>query len=497
MIHQIAKELSIKPNQAEAVVELLQEGATIPFIARYRKEKTGSLDEVAIQAVRDRFEYLTELFERKTAVLSSMQELGKWTPEFAQAVSAATTKQQVEDLYAPFKPKRRTRAQIAREMGLEPLADLLQAQADPTQELARLSQEEPTKALPLAEMLERARDILAERISERPDTKERIRQLAWSQGVLMSKAKPEWAAQKSKFGQYYDFQEPIAKLPAHRFLAMRRGEEEGVLRLDLVLPEPEILTLLQTTWLNPQKPGGELEKAITESWNRLLGPSIEVDLRLELKTRSDEESIQVFGLNLKELLLAAPAGEVTVLGLDPGLRTGSKYALIDKTGKLVRQGTLYTVASKGQLAESLKELQFLLDKEQPRFIAIGNGTGSRELMTLVRGLNLGNAQPVMVNEAGASVYSASAIAREEFPDLDVSLRGAVSIARRLQDPLAELVKIDPKSIGVGQYQHDVHQPLLQRKLDEVVESCVNSVGVEINTASAPLLARVAGVGPSL
>ncbi len=501
MLEQIAKELQLKPFQVEAVVSLIEEGGTIPFIARYRKERTGNLDEVQIRDVRDRYEYLVELGERKEAVLASITEQGKLTPELQKALAQAETKQSLEDLYLPYKPKRRTRATLARELGLEPLAKLIVEQKPTTQWVEGFQREHPE--LSAGELLSKARDIVAEWVSELAETRERLRKMAWGEGVIFSQVKKDYAEVKTKFEQYYEYQEPVRTIPAHRFLAIRRGEEEAILRLKFALPSEAMLELLKSHWVDSALGHAEqLESAIEGAYSRLLEPALEVELRLELKTRADDESIVVFGQNLKDLLLAPLGGQVPLLGLDPGFRTGSKWVVIDPTGKLLDYGTIFPVASSTQkAAEAKKTILAQAQKHRPAYICLGNGTASREVFSFLRALlkeaGVTACQPIIVSESGASVYSASDLAREEFPELDVSYRGAISIARRFQDPLAELVKIDPKSIGVGQYQHDVNQRKLKRNLDEAVESAVNFVGVNLNTASYSLLAYVSGLNESL
>ncbi len=503
----IADELAVAPAGVVAVLKLLEEGSTVPFIARYRKEATGELDEVQIRAIQERSAYLKDLDERRTTVLKSIADQGKLTPELEAKLRGATTKAVLEDLYLPFRPKRRTRAIVAREKGLEPLAlRLLEqpASGDPNQEAAAFVNVEKGVA-DAAAALQGARDIVAENVAENAELRKAVRE-HWSREAFLVSAKvEEKAKQPTRFEAYYDFREPIAKIPSHRFLAVRRGEHEGVLNVRLEADETRVLPKLETGMkLNPASPfAGDLATAVADGYRRLLMPSIETELRVELKLRSDRLAVDVFADNLRHLLLAAPLGGKSVIGIDPGLRTGCKCVAVDATGKYLDTTTIYPVRDEEKAQVEFS--RFVL-KHRPIAIAIGNGTAGRETETFVRRTisKLAGAQPELkqtivtpVNEAGASVYSASDVARLEFPDLDLTIRGAISIARRLQDPLAELVKIDPKSIGVGQYQHDVHQPLLAEKLDEVIESCVNHVGVELNTASAPLLARVAGIGNAL
>jgi uncharacterized protein len=501
----IAAELSLPASGVRAVVRLLEEGSTVPFIARYRKEATGSLDEVQIRAIEERRTYLLELEDRRRAILESIESQGKLTPELRQRILACSTKAALEDLYLPYKPKRRTRAMIAKERGLEPLALLILSQpreGDPL-DAAKAFVAADKEVPDVAAALQGARDILAELVSEHADARARVREAFAEQGMLVSEKAAGLADAPTKFEQYYEFREAVKTIPSHRFLAIRRGERENVLRARIeVDAEPLIARLSGIMGLSPASPfSGELRTAIEDGYKRLLCPSVENDLRVELKMRSDRGAVDVFADNLRNLLMAAPLGTKGVLGLDPGLRTGCKFVAIDATGKYLAETVLHL--SKGAGAEEAARGQLLdyVKRFNPGAIAIGNGTGGREAERFVKATlkqaGISDVIIVQVNEAGASVYSASDVAREEHPDLDITVRGAISIARRLQDPLAELVKIDPKAIGVGQYQHDVHQPMLAKKLDEVVESCVNGVGVELNTASAPLLSRVSGIGPSL
>jgi uncharacterized protein len=499
----IARELELSPAAVAAVIRLLEEGATVPFIARYRKEATQGLDEVAIRAIAERREYLLELDERRRAVIAEITRQGKLAPQLEQQLRAAKTKAELEDLYLPFKPKRRTRAQIARERGLEPLADLIWAQdkkGDPDR--AADAYVDAEKGVPdRATALAGARDICAERISELPDIRAGLREALMRTGVVRASKTRAHAKEVTKFDGYADFSEKLSTLPSHRILAIQRGEHEEVLRVELeVDTTPVAQRIERTIGVTAASPfSGELRAAAEDALTRLLLPAARVDTRATLKEKADADAIGIFAQNLRELLLAAPLGPKAVLGIDPGQRTGCKCAVVDATGKLLANATIYLVQGEEALARARTTLLALCKAHHPIAIAVGNGTHGRETEAFVR--DSLSAQPgpfcVSVSESGASVYSASEIAREEFPDLDLTVRGAISIARRLQDPLAELVKVDPKSIGVGQYQHDVSQPLLARKLDEVVESCVNQVGVEVNTASASLLARVAGIGPSL
>ncbi len=501
----LARELALPAVGVRAVVRLLEEGSTVPFIARYRKEATGSLDEVQIRNIEERRAYLLELEERRATILESIASQGKLTDELRARILACDTKAALEDLYLPFKPKRRTRGIIAKERGLEPLAQRILAQpqqGDPRAEAAAFVA--PDKEVPdVKAALQGARDIVAEVLAEHADARARVRETFAEQGALVSEKAAGVGDAPTKFEQYYAYREALKTIPSHRFLAIRRGERENVLRARIeVVSEPLCDALAGILGRKPSSPfADELTQAIEDGYKRLLAPSVENDLRIELKLRSDRAAVDVFADNLRNLLMAAPLGEKGVLGLDPGLRTGCKLVAVDATGKFLAETVLHLAKGAGAEEAARRQLLAYVEQFRPRAIAIGNGTGGREAERFVRALlreaSLSDLIVVQVNEAGASVYSASEVAREEHPELDVTVRGALSIARRLQDPLAELVKIDPKAIGVGQYQHDVHQPLLAKKLDEVVESCVNGVGVELNTASAPLLARVSGIGPSL
>jgi uncharacterized protein len=496
----IAAELSLTAQQVAGALALFDEGNTLPFIARYRKEATGGLDEVQLRDVRDRAQYLRELAERRAAILESVKEQGKLDAALESRINADETKQTLEDLYLPYKPKRRTRATIARERGLEPLAELLWDRATTSAELARRAESFVDAAREVPDVdhaLAGARDILAERIAEDAALRGRIRDITRAEGVVKSRVVTAKEKEISKFSDYNDFSQPLAQLPSHRMLAIRRGEAEGLLLWSIGAPAERLVSVLSTEFVDGHAAADQMQLVVQDAYKRLLAPAVEVDLRMELKTRADEEAIAIFGRNLEQLLLASPAGERVVIGLDPGFRTGVKVAAVSRTGAVLATDTFFLHQTE-RFAQSLLAFVARFDAE---LISIGNGTASRETEQLVRDTlaerQLQRPQVVVVNESGASVYSASDVARDELPDLDVSLRGAVSIARRLQDPLAELVKIDPKSIGVGQYQHDVSQPRLKQRLDEVVESCVNRVGVEVNTASVPLLSYVAGIGPSL
>lgn len=506
---QIAQELSIPESGVGAVVRMQAEGATVPFIARYRKEKTGGLDEVQIRAIFERRTYLVELETRRSAVISEIEKQGKLSSELKAKISACTTKAELEDLYLPYKPKRRTKAMIARERGLEPLAEVIWSQ--PKQgsvdaESARFVSIE--KEVPdTAAALSGARDILAERLGEDATLRKLARERFAKEGVLHVSKMKAHADKVTKFDNYAEFSEPVERMASHRYLAIRRGESEGVLSSSLKIDEEAYEEAVRrSTPLNRDSPFFEqLGKACHEAVTRHLLSSAQVDVRVELKMKADREAVEVFATNLRQLLMAAPFGARAVLGIDPGQRTGCKVVVVDATGKLLDSETIYLVQGDSAMKKAEECILRLCKKHPIAAIAVGNGTHGRETESFIKKLladprlTCEGAKPfcVSVSESGASVYSASDVAREEFPDLDLTVRGAISIARRLQDPLAELVKIDPKSIGVGQYQHDVFQSFLGKKLDEVVESCVHEVGVELNTASAPLLSRVSGLGPSI
>ena len=493
----IASELKLQLRQVAATAILLEEGATVPFIARYRKEKTGEMDEVQITAVRDRLEQLGELDKRRDAIVASLKERNLLTDVLEVRIGAAETLATLEDIYLPFRPKKRTRAIIARERGLEPLADVLQAQeASSDLEAAASAFVDVAKEVPdVAAALAGARDILAERVSDDAEARARLRSLYLERGVIRSKVVADKEVEGAKFKDYFDWEEPAAKAPSHRVLAMRRGETEGFLFTRIVPPEAEALSILEALFVKNSSPAGrEVKAAVHDAYKRLLGFAIEGEVRLIIKKRADEEAIRVFTENLRELMLASPLGQKTVLAIDPGFRTGCKVVLLDRQGKLLANDVIYPEKSAREQADAAMMVKAVVEKFKVEAIAIGNGTASRETETFIRKLGLPGSIPVvMVNESGASIYSASEVAREEFPNHDVTVRGAVSIGRRLMDPLAELVKIDPKSIGVGQYQHDVDQSALKRSLDDTVVSCVNSVGVELNTASKHLLSYVSGL----
>ena len=490
ILNRMVTEVGANARQISAVEKLLAEGNTIPFIARYRKEAHGNLDEVAIGKIKDRLEYYTELEARKDTVLKSIDEQGKLTDELRRKIAECFVKSRLEDIYQPYKPKRRTRAQVAKEKGYEPLADAIW-DGGPL---------EWNGGEPDDEDLQFARDILAERIADNADVRGFVR----TEFARRSRVKSEVASpapkEPTKFEQYYDFEEPIATIPSHRYLAIRRGQKEGVLWVKLVLDEePVVERILDILG----KDSEQIELAVRDAYRRLLAPSCEIDVTVEKKAEADRAAVEVFAENLRHLLLASPLGEKAVLAIDPGIRTGCKVAMLDSTGKYLGKTVIFPQQNP---LEAAKAVAMIVAKYHVEAVAVGNGTAGRETESFVRE-TLGKLRAqhpeiptpivVSVSEAGASVYSASEIARKEFPDLDLTVRGAISIGRRLQDPLAELVKVDPKAIGVGQYQHDVSQPLLGAKLDEVVVSCVNGVGVELNTASAPLLERVSGITPTL
>jgi len=499
-IPKIAQELSLTPIQVQATADLLNEGATVPFIARYRKEVTGSLDEIAITAVRDRLNQLMELDKRREAILKSLEERGQLTEELKEKILSAETMVVLEDIYLPYRPKRRTRATVAKEKGLEPLAQRLFAQEDmdPVAEAAAFV--DPEKGVDSAEdALAGARDIIAEWVNEDQTARARMRDFYSSKAVFKSKVISEKEGEGIKYKDYFDWEEPVKTAPSHRILAMRRGEKEGFLTLRVLPPEEEALEILEGLFVKGEGSASQqVRMAVHDSYKRLLSSSMETEIRQATKKRADEEAIRVFAENLRQLLLAPPLGQKNVLAIDPGFRTGSKVVCLDRQGKLLHTETIYPLQSEKGAADARSKILEMCERFRIEAIAVGNGTAGRETETFIRGLDLSkNIQVVMVNESGASVYSASEVAREEFPDQDVTVRGSASIGRRLMDPLAELVKIDPKSIGVGQYQHDVDQGALKGSLDDVVVSCVNGVGVEVNTASKQLLTYVSGLGSQL
>jgi uncharacterized protein len=497
----IAQSLNLPLHSLTAVIGLLNEGGTVPFIARYRKEATGNLDEVQIRDIEAKLGYFRDFIGRRETILGSILEQGKLTDELKARIEATFDKSELEDLYLPYRPKRRTKATIARDRGLEPLADCLWAQQPTGQSITDYAATfiNPEREVATVEAaLEGARHIVAETISENADLRKALRQLMFDEGIIVSKKALDAVDEQEKFKMYYDYREPVKSIPSHRMLAIRRGETESVLYFLIELEPLRAISLLRARILRGTGDWTpHLELAIDDSWKRLLSPSIQGELRLELKKRSDADAIQVFRDNLQNLLLAAPAGPISVLGIDPGLRTGCKIAVVDETGKFLAHDVLYLHTSKNAASGAGDTLAALIAKHNVRAMAIGNGTASRETDAFIREFlrerQLNNLFSVTVSESGASVYSASDIARQEFPDLDLTVRGAISIARRLQDPLSELVKVDPKSIGVGQYQHDVDQRQLQQSLETVIESCVNRVGVDLNTSSWTLLRYVAGV----
>jgi uncharacterized protein len=499
-IPKIAEELGFTPKQVQATADLLSEGATVPFIARYRKEVTGSLDEVAITTVRDRLNQLMELDKRREAILKSLEERGQLTDELKEKIVSAETLAVLEDIYLPYRPKRRTRATIAKERGLEPLAHRLFAQEDMDPLAEASAFVDPEKGVSsLEDALAGARDIIAEWVNEDQTARARMRDFFSSKAVFRSKVIPEKEAEGIKYQDYFDWQEPVSTAPSHRILAMRRGENEDFLTLRVLPSEDEALEILDSLFVKGEGPASQqVRLSVHDSYKRLLSPSMETEIRLETKMRADEEAIRVFVENVRQLLLAPPLGQKNVLAIDPGFRTGCKVVCLDRQGKLLHTETIYPLQSEKGAADAGSKILGMRERFLIEAIAVGNGTAGRETEAFIRSLDLSkNIQVVMVNESGASVYSASEVAREEFPDQDVTVRGAVSIGRRLMDPLAELVKIDPKSIGVGQYQHDVDQGALKSSLDDVVISCVNRVGVEVNTASKQLLTYVSGLGPQL
>lgn len=510
--HRIADEIGCKAGQVNATVQMLDEGSTVPFIARYRKEATGGLDDSQLRKLEERLIYLRELEDRRGAITRSIEEQGKLTDELSAGIQAAETKSQLEDIYLPFKKKRRTKAQIAREAGLEPLADLLLGDPARTPETEASDFVDETKGVADTKAaLDGARQILMERFAENADLVGRLRRHVEDRGVVQSKLVDGMAEKGAKFADYFDFSEKWSKIPSHRALALFRGRNEGILAVDLTVDADDVSPVLPTvkmvadTYAIADR-GRPADKWLMDvarfAWKVKLALHLELDLMGVLRDKAEEEAIQVFARNLKDLLLAAPAGARSTLGLDPGIRTGVKVAVVDETGKLVDTATIYPFQPRNDVSGSRSALLALIAKHKVGLIAIGNGTASRETDKLTGDVltDIPAAQrpvKVIVNEAGASVYSASELAAKEMPDIDVSLRGAASIARRLQDPLAELVKIEPKSIGVGQYQHDVNQTRLARALDAVVEDAVNAVGVDLNTASAALLSRISGLSDSL
>ena len=495
----IAKEINIKESQVQAVAVLLEDGATIPFIARYRKEATGSLNEVDITSIRDRLNQLKELDNRRETILKSLEKHGHLTDELKEAVFAAETMAILEDIYLPYRPKRRTKATIAMEKGLEPLATTIFEQTGKDPYAFAVNFVDSEKNIDsIEDALTGAGHIIAEWINEDSKAREWLRRLFMEKGIIRSIVASGMESKGSKYKDYFDWEEPVAKAPSHRILAMRRGEKENILNLTIAPPEEDAISILDKLFV---KGNGEDSKqvklAVRDSYKRLLSRSMETETRLVSKERADAKAIKIFEDNLRQLLLAPPLGAKRVMGIDPGFRTGCKVVCLDRQGKFIHHETIYPHLSEKQTQEAAQTVKMLCHRYKIEAIAIGNGTAGRETEDFVNHLSIDGVDVVLVNESGASIYSSSTIAREEFPDLDLTIRGAVSIGRRLMDPLSELVKIDPKSIGVGQYQHDVDQSSLKQALDDVVISCVNSVGVDVNQASIQLLTYVSGLGPQL
>ena len=496
----IADALQISTERVRNTVALLEDGATVPFISRYRKEATGSLTEVQITDIRDMLAKLRELDKRRDTILRTLEEQGNLTETLRQQVLEAGTMTELEDLYLPYKPKKKTRATVARVRGLEPLAKIIMSQRHPDPEGAAAQFVDPTGEVPgVEEALAGARDIIAEWINEDRKARGRLRNLFFREGIIYSKVLKNKEKAGQNFRLYFDWSESVQKVPSHRYLAMTRGEKEGFLRISVMPPEEKALRILVDIFIRARNASAEhVMKALADSYGRLLQPSLETEVRSLLKERSDEYAIGVFAGNVRQLLMAPPLGRRNVLAIDPGFRTGCKVVCLDGQGNLLHNETIYPHPPENEVRQSAKKILSLVESYDIEAIAIGNGTAGRETERFIRSIRFHeDILAVMVNESGASVYSASAVAREEFPDYDVTVRGAVSIGRRLMDPLAELVKIDPKSIGVGQYQHDVNQKELQKSLEDTVVSCVNQVGVEVNTSSKQLLAYVSGVGPAL
>lgn len=494
----VAKKLGLHEWQVENTLRLLDDGATIPFISRYRKEMTGSLDEVKLMHIKDEYERLKDLEKRRESIIKSIEEQEKMTPELREKIDAALTMAELEDIYLPYRPKRRTRATIAKEKGLEPLAEILMKQLEPHPQ-QKAEEFLNDKVETVEDAIAGAKDIIAEWISEDEKARGHMRRLYDREAYICSKVVKGKESEGIKYSDYFDWSEPLKKCPSHRLLAMRRGEEEGFLRLTIEPEEKNALEILDKTFIRGNNPSSDLVgESVRDSWKRLLSPSMETEFRNISKEKADEEAIKVFTDNLRQLLLASPLGEKNVLAIDPGYRTGCKIVCLSRQGNLVHNETIYPHPPQNETAMSVKKILSLVNAYKIEAIAIGNGTASRETEDFIRWIKFDrDLQVFIVSEAGASIYSASKIARDEFPDYDVTVRGAVSIGRRLMDPLAELVKIDPKSIGVGQYQHDVDQTKLQSALDDIVMSCVNAVGVEVNTASTHLLTYVSGLGPQL
>lgn len=499
-IPKIAGELGLSPKRVGAAAELLDQGSTVPFIARYRKEATGSLDEVSLAAIRDRLSQLRDLDRRREAIVRSLKERGLLTEELKEKIEAAETMAVLEDIYLPYRPKRRTRATMAIERGLEPLAKVIFAQGEMDLDLEASAFIDPEKGVSSVEdALSGARDIIAEWISEDANARSEMRSLFSVEGIVSSKASPGKEELGAKYKDYFDWSEPLYKAPSHRVLAMMRGEKEGFLVVHVTPSEEKALLVLESIFIRATGPASvQVRAAMQDSYRRLILPSMETEALSESKARSDEKAIKVFADNLRQLLLDPPLGRRTVLAVDPGFRTGCKLAVLDKNGSLLHHDAIYPHEPLRRVSEAEEKVFNLCERFKIEAIAVGNGTAGRETESFLQKMRLpGDIPIIQVNESGASVYSASEIARQEFPDQDVTVRGAVSIGRRLMDPLAELVKIEPRAIGVGQYQHDVNPSALKRKLDDVVESCVNLVGVDVNTASKQLLSYVSGLGPKL
>ncbi len=498
--HSIAGEYNLDYQYVRNTLTLLAEGATIPFVARYRKEMTGSMNEEMIEAVQKRFQQLLLLDKRREAILESIREQEKLTPELQNSIELAKTMQELEDLYLPYKPKRRTKATMAREKGLEPLAKLLIEQKSRNiHENARQFVNAEKGVVDTDEALAGARDIVAEWMAESRENREPLRRFYNRQAEIVSAVVPDKMAEAQTYRQYFDWREPLSKAPSHRLLALFRAENEGMVRLKFAIDNDQAISMLER--INIHSHGevvGQLRLALTDAWKRLLAPSLENELRAAYKDKADETAIRVFAENLRQLLMAPPLGKKRILAVDPGFRTGCKLVMLDEFGNLMHNETIFPHPPNHEVKQSVQKIKNLVNAYRIEVIAIGNGTAGRETEDLIRSIRFDrDVVAIMVNESGASVYSASKVARDEFPDYDITVRGAVSIGRRLMDPLAELVKIDPKSIGVGQYQHDVDQKALQESLSRTVESCVNAVGVELNTASEQLLSYVSGVGPQL
>lgn len=496
----IAEKLSISTEKVRNTIALLEDGATIPFISRYRKELTGSLDETRITEIRDLLKKLQEIDKRRETILNSIEEQGKLTGELREQIQDAETMTELEDIYLPFKPKKKTKASVAREKGLEPLAKLIMSQGDgEVISVAGRFVNEKEGVATVEDAIQGARDIIAEWISEHRYARKQLRGLFFREGMMQSRVIRGKETEGQNYRSYYDWKEPVKKVPSHRYLAMIRGENEGFLRIDISPAEENALRILEKIFIKGHGPSSrEVMVALKDSYKRLLRPAMETEVRADTKERADIDAIKVFVENLRQLLMSPPLGQKNILAIDPGFRTGCKLVCLDRQGNLLHNETIYPLPPESEVKQSARKITSLVDAYKIEAIAIGNGTGGKETEKFIKSMRFNkDIIAVMVNESGASVYSASKIAREEFPEYDVTVRGAVSIGRRLADPLAELVKIDPKSIGVGQYQHDVNQALLQKSLEDTVESCVNQVGVEVNTASKQLLSFVSGLGPAL